>query len=382
MDIGNAYRFRVAAINIETAVREGASSLNINIDDPQVVFFLTGRRPGQPDGTPMRRIAGNVPDFVRQAVAAVPADSLIGIGTAKLATLSYSRSVATTRARAEISRQMITMVREMVRDYTASSEIDSATVRSFEFNITGILSQSRLQGATVIAEDMDANGSYWVEVQLTKTNVAAEINQAAAAAKLAVPAMLSFNQDRMMNAAIERAYRAEIGYSDSDKPMRRIAGNLPDFVRQAVAANVPYDALVGIGTAKQATLNLSRASASTRARAEISRQMNAMMREMVREYMASSEVDQSASVSFTENITTALSQSNLQGATVIAEDVDANGNYWVVVQLSKANVAALINQAQATAKLAVPAMLSFDAERMMNVAIEKACQAEIGYSDR
>jgi len=48
VDIGNAYRFRVAAINIETAVREGSSSLNININDPQVVFLLTGQRPGQP----------------------------------------------------------------------------------------------------------------------------------------------------------------------------------------------------------------------------------------------------------------------------------------------------------------------------------------------
>jgi len=44
VDIGTAYRFRVAAINIETAVREGSSSLNININDPQVTFLLTGKR--------------------------------------------------------------------------------------------------------------------------------------------------------------------------------------------------------------------------------------------------------------------------------------------------------------------------------------------------
>jgi TolB-like protein len=47
VDIGNAYRFRVAAINIETAVREGSSSLNININDPQVTFLLTGQRTTQ-----------------------------------------------------------------------------------------------------------------------------------------------------------------------------------------------------------------------------------------------------------------------------------------------------------------------------------------------
>jgi TolB-like protein len=54
VDIGNAYRFRVAAINIETAVREGSSSLNININDPQVVFLLTGQRPNQANTTPSR----------------------------------------------------------------------------------------------------------------------------------------------------------------------------------------------------------------------------------------------------------------------------------------------------------------------------------------
>jgi TolB-like protein len=50
VDIGNAYRFRVAAINIESAVREGNSSLNININDPQVTFLLTGQRTTQSSG--------------------------------------------------------------------------------------------------------------------------------------------------------------------------------------------------------------------------------------------------------------------------------------------------------------------------------------------
>jgi len=52
VDVGNAYRFRLAAINIESAVREGSSSLNINIDDPQVVFLLTGQRISKPPSTP------------------------------------------------------------------------------------------------------------------------------------------------------------------------------------------------------------------------------------------------------------------------------------------------------------------------------------------
>ena len=59
VDIGNAYRFRVAAINIETAVREGSSSLNMNINDPTVVFLLTGQRPAQTSSSPVAGETGN-----------------------------------------------------------------------------------------------------------------------------------------------------------------------------------------------------------------------------------------------------------------------------------------------------------------------------------
>jgi len=162
---------------------------------------------------------------------------------------------------------------------------------------------------------------------------------------------------------------------------RTVASGIPQFVKDALK-NVPEDALVGIGTAKMGTLSLSRTAATTRARAEISRQMNTMIRDMVRDYTASSEVDPAATVSFTENITTALSESKLQGATSVAEDIDDNGNYWVVVQLSKTSTVAEINQAQAAAKLAVPAMLSFNAEDRMNEAFAKAAGAEVGFSDK
>ncbi|GHV78280.1 hypothetical protein AGMMS49944_00710 [Spirochaetia bacterium] len=49
VDIGDAYRFRVIAINVETAVREASASLSINITDPQVVFLLTGERQPVPN---------------------------------------------------------------------------------------------------------------------------------------------------------------------------------------------------------------------------------------------------------------------------------------------------------------------------------------------
>jgi hypothetical protein len=103
---------------------------------------------------------------------------------------------------------------------------------------------------------------------------------------------------------------------------------------------------------------------------------------MIRDYSAGSEVDPSAALSFQENITVALSKSTLTGSVPVEEDQDDNGNYWVVVMLSKTNAVTEINQAQAAARLAVPAMASFNAEDRMNAAFDKAYNMEIGVVDK
>jgi hypothetical protein len=157
---------------------------------------------------------------------------------------------------------------------------------------------------------------------------------------------------------------------------RNVPAGFPDFVKKAVR-NAPEDALVGIGTAKLASLSQSRTVAGTRARAEISRQLNTIVQDMVRDYQASSEVDPGSAISFQENMTVALSKSTLTGSKVVDEDVDSNGNVWAVVYLEKSNVASEINQAQAAAKLAVPAMASFNAEARMNEAFGKLNSQEM-----
>ena len=162
---------------------------------------------------------------------------------------------------------------------------------------------------------------------------------------------------------------------------RKVGGSVPQFVKDALK-KAPEDALVGIGTAKLATLSLSRTTATTRARAEISRQLNTMIQDMVRDYSAGSEVDPKAAIAFQENMTVALSKSTLTGSVPVEEDYDDSGNYWVVVMLSKANTVNEINQAQAAAKLAVPALTSFYAEERMNDAFDRAYDLELGIGDR
>jgi hypothetical protein len=105
--------------------------------------------------------------------------------------------------------------------------------------------------------------------------------------------------------------------------------------------------------------------------------MNTMIQDMVRDFQASSEVDKSAALSFQENITVALSKSTLTGSRVVDADFDDNGNCWTVVQLGKSNIVHEINQAQAQARLAVPAMASFNAEDRMNAAFDKAYGQEV-----
>jgi len=166
------------------------------------------------DGRGERKIGGNVPQFVKDAVKKTPEDALIGIGTAKAASLSLARTTATTRARAEISRQMNTMIQDMVRDYSASSEVDPTAALSFQENITVALSKSTLTGSSIIEEDSDKDGNYWVVVMLSKASTVNEINQAQAAARLAVPSMASFNAEDRMNKAFDKAYGAEIGVGD------------------------------------------------------------------------------------------------------------------------------------------------------------------------
>jgi hypothetical protein len=101
------------------------------------------------------------------------------------------------------------MVQDMIRDYTAAGGVDPSAALSFQENITAALSKAELTGSRVVDLDI-VDGTTWVVVSLGKTNVVQEINQAQAAAKLAVPAMASFNAEDRMNAAFDKAYGSEI----------------------------------------------------------------------------------------------------------------------------------------------------------------------------
>ena len=150
-----------------------------------------------------------LPDIVRNARRNAPEGVLIGIGSARLATQSQSKTVAETRARAEIARAMNSMVENMVRDYQASSELDHTAALSFQEDITVALASARLQGAVINDEDW-INGTYYIVMYLSKSDVVREINQSQAAAKLNAPFRASLLAEDRMNAAFARQSSQEI----------------------------------------------------------------------------------------------------------------------------------------------------------------------------
>jgi hypothetical protein len=163
-----------------------------------------------------RAVQGGMPLFVRNAVKNAPPDTLVGVGSAKIgaAGLGQARTIATARARAEISRQLNTIVKDALTDFTASSEVSPKDAVSYQESITMTLSKSDLTGTSVIEQDQDGDNNYWVVVSLGKTNVAQEINQAQAAARLAVPRAAALDAAARMDAAFDKIASEPIGFSD------------------------------------------------------------------------------------------------------------------------------------------------------------------------
>ncbi|MDR1108582.1 MAG: hypothetical protein LBL19_06060 [Spirochaetaceae bacterium] len=153
-----------------------------------------------------------------------------------------------------------------------------------------------------------------------------------------------------------------------------VLGNVPQFVNDAYQ-NASEDVLIGIGTYKigndMSKMGTGMTFAATRARADISRQLDTILKNMVTDYVATSELDPSSALSFQESITQALSRSDLKGASVVKSDT-RDGLLWVVMEYSKSAAASDYSAAQSAARLAVPAAAAFDALARMDNAFDKA----------
>jgi len=151
----------------------------------------------------------DAPKEVKKAVKDAPRNALIGIGKATgTATSQLTGTIAVARARTAISRQLNTMVRDMISVYRAESSLDPTAALAFEDNITVVLSGSTLTGSVVTCETKDDKGTQWAVVVLPKKNALMEIERAQNQAKARVPAAANVDITVKMDAAFNAAVSA------------------------------------------------------------------------------------------------------------------------------------------------------------------------------
>ncbi|MCL2600096.1 MAG: hypothetical protein FWD88_02820 [Treponema sp.] len=126
------------------------------------------------------------------------------------------------------------------------------------------------------------------------------------------------------------------------------------FIRET-RRNAPENALLGIGTSTHSNRAQARSTAELRARAEVVRQLNVVVRNMVTDYMAGSEAEPQAMLSFQESVTQSLAESRLQGA-IVRDETNIGGEQVVIVMLTTDNIASEIMSASQSAAALAPHM--------------------------
>jgi len=160
-----------------------------------------------------RKIAEKVPEDLKEAIREAPDDVFIGIGAAKMATQAMSYQTATTRARADISRQVNSVVQKMVIKYTDSSDASSEEKVLFTETITRQTSNVTLPGDGIVTLGtiIDEDGYTWVAISIKKEIVAEQISHSVAEATITVPAMSSFDAEAYFNEAFGETFADELG---------------------------------------------------------------------------------------------------------------------------------------------------------------------------
>jgi hypothetical protein len=153
-----------------------------------------------------------------------------------------------------------------------------------------------------------------------------------------------------------------------------IPANFPGPVKKALR-NVPNDVLIGIGVAKFPMLNMSLNVSAARARAELSRQLNSIVHEIVL-------VNNDAEASFKETVIVTISQSTIVGSKIIVQHQARDGSMWTVVSLDKANVVNEIDQANSLARRTTSSTIPFNATDRIDAAFANAVAQKYQVNDR
>ena len=152
-------------------------------------------------------LPNNPPDFVAESLRNTPRDTLVAIGFSEV-----SNNDALGIAIGHVLQKRFMMIHDIMN--YAFSHVDPVAVLVFMENLMQATHRLPLNGLTVynqhIITDYFTDGTHRTEVfamaivVINRNNFLDDLSRAAAATKLTVPAMASFDFDGNMNAAFNR----------------------------------------------------------------------------------------------------------------------------------------------------------------------------------
>ena len=109
----------------------------------------------------------DLPDFVLNPP--ISEDALYGVGYAKSENLAQAMTVAKTRARADIARQLETQIQSAVTDYFQESGLaENKQNLNFVESISREVTNKKLKNTTVVKQYPTKDGGVWVMVSFSK----------------------------------------------------------------------------------------------------------------------------------------------------------------------------------------------------------------------
>ena len=90
-----------------------------------------------------------------------------------------------------------------------------------------------------------------------------------------------------------------------------------------------------------ASTNLTLQAADARARTDIAMKLDVEVQAMIIDYSrtAGTEINQTAALTFYESISRQIAQANLSGVEVVRREQTADGSYWTLARINKAEAA-------------------------------------------
>jgi len=125
---------------------------------------------------------------------------------------------------------------------------------------------------------------------------------------------------------------AIVATSCGSSPAQATNDPVSQFIREA-RRSAPEGAILGIGTSNLPNMAIARSTAEARARAEIARQVEVVVTNMIEVVTIASEAERDALLSYQSDTTRTLANQTQQGATIFDENV-INGNQITIVILT------------------------------------------------